>query len=266
MYSGHPAHKSRARPFKPIFTIADTITGMLSLDRQNKWREQYRLEHPGWHPATEVYAERVRDHLRPGDRLLDIGCGRGGLIEQLQHPISRTFGIDPDFASLRDHRLTSFPRAVAPGHHLPFRNGSFDVITAAWVLEHLVEPEAAFAAIARALRPGGAFIFITPNARHPLAWANNIAGKLGRVQGRLVDLLYGRAEDDTFPTAYKANTPKATAHLAARAGLAVASLDLITDPSYLAFNALAFRVMSGVDNYLPPDRQIHIVGVIRKDV
>lgn len=237
---------------------------MLSLDRQNEWRERYRLAHPGWRPATEVYAKRVRDHLRAGARLLDIGCGRGGLVEQLQYPLSQTVGVDPDFVSLREHRLPAFPRTVAFGHRLPFRNGAFDIIAAAWVLEHLSQPEAAVGAIAGALRPGGAFIFITPNARHPLAWANNVAGRLGRVQGRLVDLVYARAEGDTFPTAYKANTPQVIARLAIEAELTVASLDLVADPSYLAFNAAAFQIVSRLDGYLPPDRRIHMVGVLRK--
>ena len=65
---------------------------MLSLDRQNKLREQYRQMHPTWRPATEVFADLVRAQLRPESRVLDVGCGRGGLVEQLEHPLPQVVG------------------------------------------------------------------------------------------------------------------------------------------------------------------------------
>jgi len=237
---------------------------MLSLEQQNVWRERYRAEHPGWRPATEVFAGHVRHRLRPDSRLLDLGCGRGGLIEQLGHPFSRTAGVDPDFVSLREHRLPGLPRAVAMSDGLPFVNDSFDIVIAGWLLEHLVDPGGTLAAVYRVLRPGGCLVFITPNGRHPLGWANKMAGRLGRAQGQLVDRLYGRAESDTFPTAYRANTPQALVELSQRTGFFIAALGTIADPSYLAFSELLYGVMRALDDRLPGDRRIHIVGVFEK--
>lgn len=237
---------------------------MLSLERQNEWRERYRQQHPGWRPATEVFASHVRAALPPDGRWLDLGCGRGGLVEQLSHRPALTFGIDPDWVSLREHRLPALARAVALSDGLPFGEATFDVVTAAWLLEHLRYPPATFAAVARVLPPGGAFIFITPNAGHPLGWMNRLAGRLGRLQGRLVDLIYGRAEADTFPTVYRANTPRTLRRLAAAAGLRLETLACVVDPSYLAVNPTAFRVMSRIDELLPAGRRIHLVGVARK--
>ena len=65
---------------QPILTITSTIASMLSLDKQNQWRDVYRAEHPEWRPATEVFARRVREHSKLESRLLDIGCGRGGIF------------------------------------------------------------------------------------------------------------------------------------------------------------------------------------------
>ena len=78
---------------------------MLSLDRQNELRQQYQQQNPDWRPATEIYANLVREWLRPSALVLDIGCGRGGLVEQLEHPLSQTVGIDPDWQSLVEHRF-----------------------------------------------------------------------------------------------------------------------------------------------------------------
>lgn len=238
---------------------------MLSLSQQNAWREAYRAAHPGWRPATEVYAARVRDCLRLGARLLDVGCGRGGLVEQLDHPLPLLVGIDPDWVSLREHRLAQLPRATAISDGLPFAAATFDVVAASWLLEHLAIPAATFGEIGRVLRPGGAFIFITPNARHPLAAINRLGGRLGRAQGRLVSRLYGRAEADTFATVYRANTPAALAALMAAAGLRLEALDRVADPTYLAFNRPLFRFMSAVEDRLPDDRRIHLVGLARKE-
>ena len=70
---------------------------MLTLDRQNALREAYRIMRPGWQPATERFAALVRTHLSPDSRILDLGCGRGGLVEQLNHPLAQIVGIDPDW-------------------------------------------------------------------------------------------------------------------------------------------------------------------------
>lgn len=239
---------------------------MLTLAEQNWWRDQYRLSHPGWRPATEVFAARVQASLHPMARLLDVGCGRGGLIEQLDHPLNRVIGIDPDFPSLREHRLGGLPRATAVSDRLPFMRDAFDIVTAAWLFEHLENPLDTFSSVHRILRPGGVFIFITPNARHPLTLANRMAGRFGRVQGKLVNRIYARRPDDTFPTFYRANTPESLTARLTRAGFTIDSLDFIADPSYMAFNSLAFRVMSAVDDILEVDRHIHIVGVAQKPI
>lgn len=238
---------------------------MLSLDRQNKWREVYAAEHPGWRPATERFAAYVRLALWPGAWLLDLGCGRGGLVEQLDDPAG-VVGIDPDFGSLRAHRLPGFPRVAAISDRLPFAAASFDVIAGSWLLEHLVAPAVTFGEIARVLRPGGAFVFVTPNARHPLAWANRAGGRLGRAQGQLVARLYGRAGGDTFPTVYRANAPATLARLGAAAGLTLETLDCVADPTYLAFSPALFRAMVAVEDRLPSTRHIHLVGVMRRPV
>lgn len=236
---------------------------MLSLDRQNHWREVYAAAHPGWRPATERFAALVRAARPPGARLLDLGCGRGGLVEQLDDPAG-VVGIDPDFASLRDHRLPGLRRAAALSDRLPFAAASFDVVAASWLLEHLAAPAVTFGEIARVLRPGGAFVFITPNGRHPLAWANRAGGRLGRAQGQLVARLYGRAGADTFPTVYRANAPDVLARLAAGAGLVVETLDCVADPTYLAFSPALYRVMAAVEDRLPAGQRIHLVGLLRR--
>jgi SAM-dependent methyltransferase len=238
---------------------------MLSLEQQNALRQRYRREHPGWRPATEVYAALVRDSLAEGGRLLDLGCGRGGLVEQLAHPLDRAVGVDPDWRTLREHRLSArLPRVAAMSAALPFAGGRFDVVMASWVLEHLPRPLLDLAEVSRVLRPGGRFVFVTPNGRHPLARAGRLLSRLGGAQARLVEALYGRAAADTFPAVYRANTASALPHLAAAAGLRLTALQAVADPTYLAFHDSLYRLAVRLDAVLAAGGGIHLVGVMTR--
>ncbi|MCA9873184.1 MAG: methyltransferase domain-containing protein [Ardenticatenaceae bacterium] len=236
---------------------------MLSLDQQNALREQYRTLNPGWRPATEVYADLVRANLRPSARVLDLGCGRGGLVEQLDHPLAQIVGVDPDWRSLREHRLP-LPRVAGHSEALPLADSCLDVAFASWLLEHLPRPSFTLAQLARVLRPGGVFVFITPNRRHPLSALNGLLGRFSRLQGALVERFYGRAGADAFATYYRANTPTALQRLAAAQGLELEELHAVPDPTYLAFNSALFRLMTRFEATLPADRQLHLVGCLRR--
>ncbi|MCO5198790.1 MAG: class I SAM-dependent methyltransferase [Anaerolineae bacterium] len=238
---------------------------MLSLDKQNELRERYRAENPGWQPATELFAASVHQRLQEQSVVLDIGCGRGGLVEQLGHPLTHMVGIDPDWASLAEHRL-AMPRVVGLSATIPLPTATVDVAYASWVLEHLPQPIRDLGEIARVLRPGGVFVFITPNARHPLIRLNRVFGQITTIQHRLVAALYGRAEVDTFPVSYHANTVSVLYRLVHRAGLRVVALEAVADPTYLAFNEPLFRLMCRVERWISAENRLHLVGILQKPV
>ena len=241
---------------------------MLSLERQNELREAYRQANPGWRPATEVYAGLVRSQLRPDSRVLDLGCGRGGLVEQLNHPLELITGLDPDLSSLREHRLAqvqpSMARVNGASRRPPFAAASFDLVFASWVLEHMAEPLVDFREIGRVLRPGGVFLFITPNKRHPLIGLNRLTGRIGGLQQRLVERLYGRAAADTYPAYYRANSQAQIDFLARRADMEMVRIEAITDPTYLAFRPGLFRLARQIEGRLPAGRAIHLAGFAQK--
>jgi ubiquinone/menaquinone biosynthesis C-methylase UbiE len=233
----------------------------LSLDQQNAYRARYASSHPGWRPATEFYAALIRDNLRPGQRVLDLGCGRGGVLEQIGSAVGYPVGLDPDHSSLVEHRLPDLPRAAALSDAIPLRDGCVDLVLCSWVIEHLAEPARSFREIARVLRPGGVFIFITPNKLSPAALLNRV---LHPLQHRLVPLLYGRDESDAFPVTYRANTRRALDKLADHAGLQLHTFRAIKDPTYFAIHPLLFRLNALVSNLLPRRMAEHLVGMYVK--
>ncbi|MCS7286650.1 MAG: class I SAM-dependent methyltransferase [Anaerolineae bacterium] len=234
-------------------------------DRQEYYRALYRTLKPGWKPSTEVYQEIVASYLGPGVRVLDLGCGRGGIMERLHPRTALTVGVDYDWASLREHRAPAIFRIQARAEILPFLSGSFDLVICSWVLEHLAEPEKTFREIARVLKPGGHFIFLTPNLLNPIPRFGREVARAGLfLQRALVASLYGRQSQDVFYPYYRANTPSKIEEEASKVGLKKVSLLVIEDPTYLAFNRLSFRASVLIERFIPPGRKVHLVGVYKK--
>jgi SAM-dependent methyltransferase len=233
---------------------------LLPLAAQNAYRDRYRAMRPGWRSSGEQIEALVRSHLSAQSQVLDLGCGRGGVVELFWRDVRLAAGLDPDVPSLAEHRAPGMAVIRGKGEHLPFVGESFDLIVCLWVLEHLDRPEVVFREVRRVLRPGGHFVFLTPNLRNPLLLANRIAKALPQLQRRIVPRLYGRVEADTFPVRYRANTEASIRALATLCRLEIAELRVIADPTYLALNGLMFRASVLSERLLPATWGVHLLG------
>ncbi len=234
---------------------------MLPLSKQNAYRQRYHALNPQWHTSGDEYERIVREHITPRTRLLDIGGGRGGLIEIIHDQVAAATALDPDLPSLIDHRAPTVNRICGLADSLPFANNSFDVITASWLLEHLAQPEIVVKEIHRVLDHNGRFIFLTPNFNHPLLITNYFL--LRPIQHLLISRLYARAEEDTFPVRYKVNTPSRLHRVCERVGFTL-ELSFIADPTYTAFNDPLFNLSITLEKLIPESWKIHLVGVAVK--
>ncbi len=185
------------------------------------------------------------------------------MIETIHAQVGSATTLDPDLASLLEHRAHTIPRLCALAEAIPLPTNQFDVVTATWLLEHLPDPKAVFREVSRVLKPGGSFIFLTPNARHPLLIANQASRLLPRLQQFFVPRLYDRAEADTFPVQYRANTASALQALCEQTGLQL-TLHFVADPTYTAFNDMLFHTSALVEKIIPASFKIHLVGVAVK--
>jgi SAM-dependent methyltransferase len=190
------------------------------------------------HPYR-IYEAQVERLLAPQSTVLDAGCGRSApTLRKLHGRARRLIGVD----------LVEF-RDVPPGietyrsdlARLPLGDGEVDLIFAQSVFEHLVDPGAVYREMLRVLRPGGAIVFLTANMWD---YGTLVARMVpNRFHAKIVRAVEGRAEEDTFPTAYKTNTRSDVERLAASAGLRVESFEYLSQyPNYLMFNAGLFFV------------------------
>lgn len=231
----------------------------LPYETQTAYREHYRAARPGWMSSGDQFDLVVRKHLTADSAVLDLGCGRAGGIERFWREARIAVGLDPDLGSLTA-RPAGMPVMQGGGEHLPFADASFDMVVSVWVLEHLEAPETVFAEVARVLKPGGHFIFLTPNALNPLVFGNRVGQVAPWLQKQLVSNVYGRDGSDTFVVRYRANTSSRIKEIAAAAGFDVAELKVIADPTYVAFNALLFKAAMLSDRMLPAGLGVHLLG------
>jgi SAM-dependent methyltransferase len=185
-----------------------------------------------------LYEDVLEDLVRPGTRWLDLGCGHQVLPswrerqERVLVARCRTVvGLDYDLPSLARHR--SIDRKVRGDmSRLPFADESFDLVTANMVVEHLDDPRAQFAEISRVLRPGGSFLFHTPNALGYFAVLARLVPRA--IKLKLVYLLDGRTPDDVFPAFYRANSRRRIDALAASTDLRVDQFRLVVSDAMFA--------------------------------
>lgn len=101
--------------------------------------------------------------VRPGERVLEVGCGSGVVLRDLAPLVGRrgeVVGVDPSRQAVvmarklcRDH--PEIRLRVADGLALPFRPGRFDAALAVTVVLHVADPERLVRELARVVRPGG---------------------------------------------------------------------------------------------------------------
>jgi SAM-dependent methyltransferase len=153
-------------------------------------------------------------------------------------------GLDYDLPSLNDHRSISLKvRGSISG--LPFSDCSFDLVTANMVVEHLDAPAAQFQQVNRILKPGGLFIFHTPNAVGYLTILNKLTPE--KLKAALIYLLDGRKESDIFETHYKANRRKRIEELARTTGFEVVKIKMLaTDAAFALVPPLAIPELIGI--------------------
>lgn len=122
-------------------------------------------------PLRERAQDWVSQDMRPGARLLEVGCGRGDWAARFQRAGFDVVGVDLDTRAL-DRARTQCPGEflAAPAESLPFPDASFDAAVMCSVIAY-TDRVAVMAEIARVLKPGGRLAMVENLAGNPTASA-----------------------------------------------------------------------------------------------
>jgi SAM-dependent methyltransferase len=151
-----------------VTTTANSINDPLPQEmQQHTYSIMYAVEGSHWWFAgrrriIESFLAPICEQMKPDrPRILDVGCGTGANLEMLAQ-FGEAAGVDvsPDaLAFCRQRGLQNVRQGEA--EHLPYEDGSFDLVTGLDVVEHLDDDLAGLREMRRVLRPGGyAFLFV----------------------------------------------------------------------------------------------------------
>lgn len=114
---------------------------------------------------------KICSRLKPGYRVLEVGCGTGNVLKVLRHACTggKVIGMELWFEGLRHaQKRTDAPLVQGDIRQFPFGT-QFDVIGMFDVLEHIPEEHATLLAVREALAPGGTLMLTVP--AHQYLWS-----------------------------------------------------------------------------------------------
>ena len=204
--------------------------------------DRYYWSKADFRNGTEQFHALCARNFASGGPLLEIGAGPSNATSDYLATLGALTGLDVS-DEVRGNRALTEAR-VFDGGVFPFADASFSGCVSNYVLEHVEDPGAHFREVARVLRPGGTYLFRTPNRWHYVAVASRMLPHFVHV--RAANRLRKLSDDahEPWKTFYRANGGGSLRRLARGAGLEVGELRVIEpEPSYGAAHAALFYPM-----------------------
>jgi trans-aconitate methyltransferase len=165
---------------------------------------------------------------KPGERILDLGCGDGVLTKKLADLGCEVVAIDSSVQQIEAARRLGLNASVAGGEDLPYRE-EFDAVFSNAVLHWIRRADVMLAGVYRSLKPGGRFV--AECGGH---------GCIHKIRTALVQALDRRGLDGEARVPWYFPTPGDYATRLERAGFRVDSIALIPRPTPLPGDIIGY--------------------------
>jgi SAM-dependent methyltransferase len=229
---------------------------------------RYYFDAPGFVNGTAEFHDVCRESFPAGGRLLEIGAGPANLTSAFLAGLGTLVGVDVSAEIGGNHALSG--GAVFDGKMLPFGDACFDGCVSNHVLEHVADPAAHLREVARVLRPGGRYVFRTPNLHHYVGAASWLLPHAAHIVLAKWSRAQTRDDHDPWVTHYRANTRDAIERLAGATGLEMERLRLVEkEPSYGRASPILFYPMMVYERLVNSTERLaglrsSIVAVLRR--
>jgi SAM-dependent methyltransferase len=203
------------------------------------WLDHWYRDRPGGVDGTETFHALCARNIPHGHEILEVGPGPGNATSRFLASLGPTHGLDCDPAARTNSSLEVLDELT--GLAFPFADACFDAAVSNYVVEHIVDPSNHLREVFRILRPGGVYLFRTPNLHHYVTAVSALTPHWFHIVA--ADRLRCRpaGTHGPYPTMYRMNTRGAVRHHAEAAGFHVRSVDMVEkEPSYCGLSRALF--------------------------
>lgn len=228
------------------------------------WAELWgKFAEPAWTAVLDASG------VGPGHRVLDVGCGSGDLLAHLDRLDLVTAGIDPapGMVALARSRLPGSDIQLGGAEHLPWPNGTFDLVISVNALQFAEDTVEALAELVRVTRPGGAIAVAN--------WAEGSLNDLDTIEAVLAE----EAGEEPRPDG-DLRMPGGHERLLREGGLEVVASGIVEVPWHAAdddtlvrgillgedpetLTEMASTVIAAANPFRTPDNGYHLVNHFR---
>jgi len=191
-------------------------------------------------------------NLKTDDKLLDVACGAGFLLEMAENKGLFTYGLDFSSSALKiaAKNATSASLILSSGEKIPFRDETFDCVTCLGALEHFSSCEQGIREIRRVLKTDGFSCLVVPNLFFVLNIYNALKEGHGPTHGQLLERFLARGDWE---------------ELIVKNGLAVIETkkfnNIVRTPG-LSLQKILYKT---IEPFIPLNLSYHFVFICRKD-
>jgi SAM-dependent methyltransferase len=235
------------------------------------WQERtfgrYYDRSKGFVDGTTEFHRLCAGAIHRGAAILDIGAGPSNPTSDFLATLGAVTGLDVD-PEVQTNRALS-DAEVFDGTRFPFPDGSFDACASNYVVEHVPNSALHLQEVRRVLRPGGIYVFRTPNRFHYVGLVSSVTPHW--VHELLAGRLRGLPRDAyDHPTVYAMNSRGSLRKHAHAAALEVEVLRMIEkDPFYARASRLLFYPFMAYERLVNSSEALaglraNILAVLRK--
>ena len=215
------------------------IVAQRTMTWQERYLQRFYDPHRGFINGTTEFHDLCATACPKGGELLEIGAGPSNATSRYLATLGRLHGLDPDARVKENDALTS--ATILDGDRFPYEDGRFDTCISNYVCEHVADPRNHLQEIRRVLKPGGAYVFRTPNLYH---YVSGVAALTPHWFHELLANSLRNLKDDSaepYQTFHRMNSRSRIMQLAKEAHLEVEQLRLVEkEPSYGMSTRLLF--------------------------